>query len=299
VRHEWDASTYHRVSAPQVEWGMRVLARLPLRGDEIVIDVGCGTGRLTAELAARLPRGRVIAIDRSVEMLKTAREHLRTHSRTFLKGGAPPPPGAPEHPRTGFVQANVLDLPISGRADIIFSTATFHWVLDHPRLFGQLAAALKPGGRLHAQCGGGPNLVRLHARAQRLMREPPYAPFFAEWHAPWEFADAETTARRLREAGFDDVETSVDPAPVVLGSADEFSEFLTAVVLRDHLTYLPDALKGSFVATITAEAGKPRVGVVGVPTRADERGAGGPASNDDPPFSLDYWRLNLAGRRTY
>jgi len=254
-RHEWDAATYHRVSAPQVEWGRRVLARLPLRGDELVVDAGCGTGRLTGALASRLPRGRVIAIDRSTQMLDAARRHLANAGVTF-------------------VRADVANLPLCGLADIIFSTATFHWVHDHPRLFRQLGTALKPGGRLHAQCGGGPNLDRLHERARRLMVQLPYAPFFEKWQAPWEFADAETTARRLREAGFDEVETSVEPATVVLGDAGEFIEYVTAVILRDHLEYLPEELRAPFVDALTAEA-----------------------ATDEPAFSLDYWRLNLAGRR--
>ena len=143
---EWNASTYHRVSSPQFAWGQAVLDRLPLRGNETVLDVGCGTGRLTELLAGRLPHGRAIGIDQSVNMLATA----RTATRASVRG------------RIAFVQADAAALPIAGRADAIFSTATFHWVLDHDRLFRSLFAALTPGGRLVAQCGGGPNLERQH-----------------------------------------------------------------------------------------------------------------------------------------
>ena len=136
---EWNAPTYHRVSSPQFTWGQAVLDRLPLRGNETVLDVGCGTGRLTELLAGRLPHGRAIGIDQSVNMLATA----RTAMRASVRG------------RVTFVQADAAALPIAGRADAIFSTATFHWVLDHDRLFRSLFAALTPGGRLVAQCGGG------------------------------------------------------------------------------------------------------------------------------------------------
>ncbi len=143
MSRDWDAATYHRISEPQVTWGRRVLDRLPLRGDETVLDAGCGTGRLTAELLERLPRGRVLALDNSPAMLAAAREYL-----------------APRFgDRVSFVLADLQELadrPLPEPVDAIFSTAAFHWVLDHPRLFRGLYRALRPGGRLVAQCGGGP-----------------------------------------------------------------------------------------------------------------------------------------------
>src|SRR5215471_6400551 len=113
---EWDGATYHRVSNPQFEWGTVVLDRLPLRGDELVLDVGCGTGRLTEKLIDRLPRGRVLAIDVSANMLHVAREYLRFSFGTRIQ----------------FALADAAALPICEKADAIFSTATFHWVHDHP-----------------------------------------------------------------------------------------------------------------------------------------------------------------------
>ena len=143
---EWNADVYHRVLDPQAEWGRSVLARLPLQGHELVLDVGCGTGRLTADLLARLPRGKVVGVDLSSNMLGTARANLRTTAGT---------------PRVAFVLAHAAALPfLAGTADAIFSTATFHWVKDHDRLFASLFSALKPLGRLVAQCGGAGNIER-------------------------------------------------------------------------------------------------------------------------------------------
>ena len=139
---EWNSSVYHRLSQPQVSWGKKVLARLRLRGDEIVLDAGCGTGRLTAELLEALPRGRVVAIDLSQNMLNSAREHLLGQSGN----------------RVRLAAADLLHLPFAGVFDGIVSTAAFHWVLDHDQLFSSLRRALRPGGWLEAQCGGGPNL---------------------------------------------------------------------------------------------------------------------------------------------
>ena len=256
---EWNAEAYHRLSDPQFAWGMRVLARLALRGDERALDVGCGSGRLTAELRARLPRGSVVAADLSANMARAARETLSARA-----------PG-----RAPVVVADAAALPFAGAFDLIFSTATFHWVTDHARLFRSLFAALAPGGRLHAQCGGGANLERLHARAAALMRTPPFAPHFAAWRRPWEFADAAVTAERLRAAGFVGVDTGLEPAPVTFGDAAVFREFLATVVLRLHLRALPDAARRDAFLDRLVDL----------------------AAADEPPYELDYWRLNLSGTR--
>ena len=256
---EWDAATYHRVSAPQVSWGGKVLGRLTLVGHETVVDAGCGTGRLTADLLERLPYGRVIAVDRSTNMLAEAAAYLVPHFGD----------------RVSFVHADVQDLELPAPVDAIFSTATFHWVLDHPRLFRALFACLKPGGRLVAQCGGGPNIARLRRRAESLLDSPEFRAKAVGWTNPWEFATPEETARRLAAAGFTNIETSIEPAPTTFPDAPAFSEFIQSVVLRAHLDALPgEADRRAFMVQVTALA-----------------------ANDDPPFTLDYWRLNLSATR--
>lgn len=255
---EWNAEAYHAVSAPQTSWGHRVLARLALEGDERVLDAGCGSGRLTAALAVRLPRGHVVALDRSWNMLLAAHTNLR------------PAFGS----RVSFVQAALPALPFASTIDVVFSTATFHWVPDHPALFAGICAALRSGGRLHAQCGGGPNLAGAHALAERVMHAPPFAPYFVGWNGVWQFADAGETAGRLTAAGFTEVEAWLEAAPTMLASADDYKAFVTTVIYHPHLARLPDALHAPFIEAVTALA-----------------------AETSPPFSLDYWRLNMTGRK--
>jgi trans-aconitate 2-methyltransferase len=177
--------------------------------------------------------------------------------------------------RVTFVQADLTRLDMTEVADVVFSTATFHWVLDHDLLFRTLYRALKPGGRLVAQCGGGPVLARLLQRAQVIMQSPPFAPYFAGWGKQWEFADPETTVRRLRDAGFIEVETGLEPALVTLGGPEEYAEYLRTVIFRRHLERIGDeSLRERFIDELTRAAAR-----------------------DDPPYSLDYWRLNLEGSR--
>lgn len=253
---EWNSAAYHRLSGPQVSWGKKVLSRLRLRGNEMLLDAGCGTGRLTAELLEGLPRGRVVGIDLSQNMLDAAREHL-----------------APFAGRVGLVACDLQHLPFEGVFDGVVSTAAFHWVLDHDRLFVNLRRALRPGGWLEAQCGGGANIARLRNRADALAATPKFAQFLAGFREPWLFQDAEGGATSLRNAGFVDVETSVEPALTVLDNAEHYSEFVRNIIFRRHLENFPTAdLREEFMAVLTEQA-----------------------SNDDPPFSLDYWRLNLRG----
>ena len=256
---DWNANVYHRVSTPQVTWGQEVFDRLPLAGHETVIDAGCGTGILTAQLLDRLPNGHVIAIDRSPAMLEQAAAYL---SPRFGN-------------RVSFVQADVADLSVDHPVDAIISTATFHWVRDHQRLFRHLYAALRPGGRIIAQCGGGPNILRLREHAETVFAAGRYRERGIPWPNPWEFASPDLTATRLIEAGFVEVATGLQGKPTTFGSAGDFKEFVEHVVLREHLPALPDdAARADFMNALTRLAGA-----------------------DDPPYTLDYWRLNFSARR--
>jgi trans-aconitate 2-methyltransferase len=256
---EWNAALYHQISAAQVSWGKRVLARVSLRGDETVLDAGCGTGRLTRDLLEALPRGRVLALDLSQNMIDAARAYLEPDF-----GG-----------RVEFLCCDLQSLPFDQKFDGIFSTASFHWVRDHDRLFRGLYRALRPGGWLCAQCGGGPNIARLLSRVQSLITQPPYAQHFSGYPFPWEFSDSKTAAARLRSAGFEQIETSLEEAPTRFDTGAEFQRFVESVILHRHLERLPNAeLRQSFMGELTRQA-----------------------AADDPPFLLDYWRLNLQARR--
>lgn len=242
----WDGRTYDRVGTPQAEWGRAVLERLDLAGDETVLDAGCGSGRVTEMLLERLPRGRVIAVDGSASMLEAARERL---------AGRP----------VEFVEADLLELDLGGRTvDAVLSTATFHWIKDHARLFARLHAALRPGGRLVAQCGGQGNLARVLARTEAVAAGPLYAPHLAGFVDPHRFADAPETEALLREAGFAEARAWLQEAPV---HPPEPPVFLGSVILTAWLEHLPEDLRGPFVDEVLA----------GLPE----------------PFEADYVRLNL------
>jgi trans-aconitate 2-methyltransferase len=232
MSRDWDAATYHRVSGPQVEFAGAVLDRLDLRGDETVLDAGCGSGRVTLMLLERLPRGHVVAVDQAPSMIEHAREALPADRATVL-------------------QAELTELRLDEPVDAVFSNAVFHWVPDHDRLFERLHAALRPGGRMVAQCGGEGNVARFHAAAREAAAGEPYASHFAGWAGPWNFAGPEVTAERLERAGFDDVETWLEPHPVV---PDDPGDYLRTVCLGYHLEQLPEELRDGYVEAVLERA---------------------------------------------
>ena len=257
---DWDAPRYDRISDPQVEWGRRVVARLAPQPRERILDLGCGTGRLTAEIDAR--GSLLVGLDRSDAMLRVA--------KTALRVSDPINRNRPAY----FVRADGAALPFSASFDAVFSTATLHWIADHRAVFRGVFAALRTGGRFVSQCGGGPNLERLYTRAARLMQVPAYARFYSGWRDPWHFALPGETARLLREAGFVDVNVWLESTPATFPTAAAFAEFISCVCVRHHLECLPAGLRDGFTAELS--------------TMAEE---------DDPPFTLDYWRLNADARR--
>lgn len=255
---DWDAGAYHKVSEPQLRWGRAVLARLALRGDEAVLDAGCGSGRLTAEVAAAVPRGRVIAVDVSDAMVAEARRTL-----------------APLGDRVEVVKADLAALGMEGIADVAFSAATFHWVLDHDALFDSLYRALRPGGVLEAQCGGEGNLAGTLARAAEWLAANADPASLSGWRYPAYFASVEDTERRLRARGFEDVRVWLEGAPTPFASAGDYRLFLEKVVLLKVLARLPDeAARGALLDAMVERS-----------------------SRDEAPFTLDYVRLNLHARR--
>ena len=236
----WDADTYHRVSGPQQAWARAVLDRLELRGDETVLDAGCGSGAVTRLLLDRLPRGRVIAVDGSPEMVAKAREVL---------------------PEVEVRQADLQELELEAPVDAVFSNAVFHWIPDHARLFRRLAAVLRPGGRLSAQCGGKGNIARVLAAA-RAAREDLAVP------EVWHFAGPEETAARLREAGFAEARCWLEPWPAV---PEEPAAYLATVCCGPFLERLLPDEHDAFVAAVLHRLG--------------------------PTPELDYVRLNIVATR--
>jgi trans-aconitate 2-methyltransferase len=232
---EWDADSYHGLATPHQAWGAAILDRLPLRGGETVLDLGCGTGRVTEQLLARLgPDGRAIGIDGSAQMVAEATRRL---------GG---------DPRASFVQQDLLELAVPAPADAAVSSATFHWIKDHDTLFARIRAALRPGAPFVAQCGGRGNVSNVVAAVREVAARAPYAEPFAGWPDPWNFAGPQETTERLERAGFTVERCWLEASPQRPASV---REYLRTVSLGSHLDQLPADLRDGFVDAVAVAMG--------------------------------------------
>ena len=242
--NDWDGATYDRIADPMARWGTGVLERLPLAGDETVVDAGCGSGRVTEQLLERLPHGRVIAVDAAPSMLVEARKRLARFGD-----------------RVEFVECDLgRPLPVPAPVDAVFSTATFHWVPDHDALFRNLAAVLRSGGMLVAQCGGVGNVESVRRIATEL----------TGWSGPWTFATPEETTARLTAAGFVDVEAWLHEEPTPIEPGEPLETFLATVILRAHLARMRESERAAFVRRVAERL---------------------------PGPEIDYVRLNITARR--
>jgi trans-aconitate 2-methyltransferase len=246
---DWDAATYDRISDPMTRWGAEVLARLDLRGDETVLDAGAGSGRVTEMLLERLPQGRVVALDAAPSMLVEARRRLARFAGNVA-----------------YVEGDLLDLGPAvlgddGPVDAVLSTATFHWVLDHDRLFANLAAVMRPGAPVAAQCGAAGNIARLIEAVRSTGTDRV---------GQWLYATPEETRARLERAGFEDIEVWTHLEPTRLEEGEELEKYLETVCLRTHVAGMPAGERAWFLGAVAAAMPEPVV---------------------------DYVRLNISARR--
>jgi trans-aconitate 2-methyltransferase len=239
VARDWDARTYDRVADPMTRWGTAVLDRLPLHGGERVLDAGCGSGRVTEQLLERMGAGggTVVALDGSPAMVDAARERLHRFGS-----------------QVEYVVADLgQPLPVDPLVDAILSTATFHWVPDHDALFKNLAAVMRPGGWLVAQCGGVGNIATID-RALATIGDG--------WLGPAHFETVLDTTHRLDASGFVDIECWLQDEPTRFERGEPFETYLRTVVLGAHLERLPAGERDAFVRAVADAVGEPLIDYV-------------------------------------
>ena len=252
--NEWDATSYEELADPMTRWGAKFLELVELKGNETVVDAGCGTGRVTELLLDRLPGGTVLAADVSERMVEAATKRFKVDGRVRVE------------------RQDLLELEVRESADVVFSTATFHWILDHDRLFRRLAHNLRPGGLLAAQCGGTGNVARVLETAQDVMREEQFREAFDSWTDSKNFADPATTKVRLERAGFEKIETWLHEEPTEFDSVEKLSRYLETVILRQHVEVLAEDERDDFVWAVAEQM------------------------SEEP--TVDYVRLNMLARRS-
>jgi trans-aconitate 2-methyltransferase len=255
----WNAEVYDRIGTPMRSWAQEVIDGLELRGDETVLDAGCGSGSVTFDLLERLPSGKVYAVDSSPEMIEKLQRSLEERREM----------------RVTAIRASLTDFSLPEQVDAVFSNAVFHWIPDDAALFGCLLRATKPGGRLRAQCGGGHNIARLMEATHAVEKRVPYSDHLAPASEFRKYRSAEDAKSAMEAAGWVDVRSALFEAPVVFENEDNAVLYLRTIILQQQANALPDELSGRFLRDVVGET----------------------TARFGEPFVADYVRLDLWAKR--
>ena len=186
-KYDWNAQDYEKHSLAQQKWARELMVKLNLEGGEDILDLGCGDGKVTAEIAECVPSGSVLGVDNSSSMVELAREkYPATH-----------------HPNVSFMLMDAANLSFKEEFDIVFSYAALHWVKDHKPVIQGLYQSLRPGGRILLQMGGKGNADGILAALEELQNSQVWKQYFSDFEFPYGFHGTEQYSDWLRKSGFD------------------------------------------------------------------------------------------------
>ena len=230
----WNAADYAANSVVQQTWARELIGKLNLGGDEHILDVGCGDGKVTAEIAWALPRGAVTGIDASAEMIAFAKKTFPRKKFTNLE----------------FHAMDARRIKFARRFDLVFSNAALHWVDDHEKFLRGAAAALKPGGRLVVSCGGKGNAQDVFVALRPEMRLAHWRQFFRKIPEPYFFYAPDEYKKWLAKAGFQAHRIRLAPKDATYPGADGFATWLRTTWIP-YVQRVPESAREEFIAAVT------------------------------------------------
>jgi len=229
----WNAKDYAKHSSAQQEWARELIAKLNLKGDEHVLDIGCGDGKITAEIAGYVPGGGVVGIDSSEEMIELARERFVNDN----------------NPHLSFQVCDAGDLPFRGQFDVIFSNATLHWIRDHKPVLAGIERSLKPGGRILLQMGGKGNAAAILSVVEELMVGDEWREYFTNFQFSYGFYGPEEYTKWINEAGLLPVRVELIPKVMSYDHRDGLAGWVRTTWLP-YIERVPDEKKEEFITTL-------------------------------------------------
>ncbi len=230
----WNAADYAANSVVQQAWARELIARLNLRGNEHVLDVGCGDGKVSAEIAQAVPRGSVVGIDASPQMIKFA--------RTAFPSG--------KVPNLKFQVMDAHKIRFGRKFDVIFSNAALHWMDDHQAFLRGVAACLRSGGRLVVSCGGRGNAQDVFVALRPEMRLKRWREFFRKLEKPYFFYSPESYEKWLPRFGFKSLGVRLSPKDATYDERKGFASWLRTTWLP-YVQRVPEDLREEFIAAVT------------------------------------------------
>jgi trans-aconitate 2-methyltransferase len=233
TKYQWNAADYAGHSEVQQQWALELMQQLDLGGDEHLLDLGCGDGKVTAALAAGLPDGRVVGIDSSHQMIGLAAATYPTTTNNNLS----------------FQRHDVRFLSYEQQFDVVFSNAALHWVVDHKPVVQGIFQALKPGGKVLVQMGGKGNAEELIATLDTIMQQSGWKEYFTGFTFPYGFYAPEEYAPWLQEAGFTDLSLDLKPKVMSHKTRERFTGWLRTTWLP-YFERIPPSLQEEFIETV-------------------------------------------------
>ncbi|WP_456465520.1 class I SAM-dependent methyltransferase [Desulfurobacterium sp.] len=228
--YSWNAGDYAKNSLFQKKWARELIKKLSLKGNERILDIGCGDGKVTFEIAQHVPDGCAVGIDSSEEMVKLA-------SKMF-------PPS--KYPNLSFKLLDVREMDFFEEFDVIFSNAALHWVIDHKPVLRRMFRALKPGGRAVVQMGGKGNAAGVVEVLNKIMTENPWKEYFLDFSFPYGFHSPERYKPRLIDAGFKVQYIELKPKMMIYESVEKFKGWIRTTWLP-YINRVPEKLRNSFI----------------------------------------------------
>ena len=224
--YEFDGEKYKQASKHQKEWGNNLISQLHLYGTETILDLGCGDGVLSKQIAQLVPKGRVIGIDSSYGMLKTARQL--------------------ECDNLSFVHMDINNMDFSDEFDIIFSNAALHWVLNHSLLLNHSFHALKQGGSIHWNFAADGTCTAFYDVVRMKMKEEKYAHYFNDFIWPWFMPSKEQYEAIIEPVGFSKIEIVMENKDRYFSDVDEMIKWIDQPSIVPFIKCIPDNMKESF-----------------------------------------------------
>lgn len=231
--YEFDGEKYKAASAHQKEWGTGLISKLTLQGDEKILDLGCGDGSLTKQLSSLVPNGKVIGIDASMGMIKTAKKLSRDNLE--------------------FMQIDINDLDFFDEFDIIYSNAALHWVTDHHRLLQNSHTALKKGGIILWEFGSEGNTVNFLEVIRRNIMEDTYREYFKDFGSPWFFPSKKQYETMISEIAYSDFVITEVNRDKFFETSDAMIKWIDQPCIVPFIEWIPDVLKDRFRETVIEE----------------------------------------------
>jgi trans-aconitate 2-methyltransferase len=231
---KWNAAAYAAHSVVQQTWARELIARLKLQGDEHVLDVGCGDGKVTAEMAHAVPRGSVVGIDASAEMIGFAKE-------TFL---------TKKYPNLEFRVMDARKIKFDRKFDLIFSNAALHWVDDHQAILHGMASALKAGGRLIVSCGGKGNAQDVFVALRPEIRSKRWGKYFRRMPKPYFFYSPADYEKWLPKCDFKIQSVRLAPKDAAYTGVEGFAAWVRTTWLP-YVQRVPEDAREEFIASVT------------------------------------------------